>query len=225
MPLTLPPRPPAGDTTNWDVDLETIFQAIKTFVDADNLRHYPPQASGRYRQITRANGAGGTVLLSNGVEQAIGIMLPKMSIDRVSIEVATAGTAASTYRIGLRPIDADTGAIGAPVVDASFALDSTGPKTATVAVALAGGPYALTYVRQGDTGNTGAILCADLADQWLNGMLFNLGSGTGTPATGHSIGSAQLNTGVTGALPGSVAQADQNTNTETKIPAVALRRA
>jgi hypothetical protein len=222
MPLTLPARPPAGDTTNWDVDLEAIFQAIKTFVDGLEARVIPPQAIGRRRMWTRAEGAGGINLPANGVEQGVGLFVPKQTIDRIGIEVSVAGTAASTFRIGLRPFGVD-GSYGAPVIDQSFALDSTGMKENTVNIALAGGAYALTWTKIGDTGNTGKVQGAVAGDQQAS-QFFGIGSGTGWPASGHSIITAQLNSGVTGALPGTVTQADQNTNTPNEIPMVVVRR-
>jgi len=184
----------------------------------------PPQAIGRRRNITKAEGAGGITLPANGIEQGIGIFLPKQTIDRVAIEVAVAGTAASTFRIGLRPISAD-GSYVAPVLDQSFALDSTGPKDNTVNIVLAGGAYALTWAKIGDTGNTGKVLGASIAggDNYPS-QLFGIGSGTNIPATAHSIQTAQLNSGVAGALPGTVTQADQNTNTPNEVPMVSFRR-
>lgn len=221
MPWTIPARPVVGDT-DWNAEQEAIWSSLKSFVDIVEARLIPPPAIGRRRMLTRAEGAGGITLPANGVEQGVGLFVPKQTIDRIGIEVSVAGTAASTFRIGLRPIAQD-GSYVAPVVDQSFALDSTGVKDNTVSIALAAGAYALTWTKIGDTGNTGKVQGAVAGDQQAS-QIFGIGSGTGFPASGHSIITAQLNSGVAGALPGTVTQADQSTNTPNEIPMVVVRR-
>lgn len=230
MPFTYTPPTDGGSSDTWGVELNAILASLKVFVDgletsAGYRSFIPPPASGRRRGITKAEGAGGITLQANGIEQGIGIMLAPQTIDRVGIEVSVAGTAASTFRIGLRQITA-AGAYVAPILDQSFALDSTGPKDNTVSLVIPGGPYALTWTKIGDTGNTGKVLGASVAsgDQYPS-QLFGIGSSTAFPATAHSIQTAQLNSGVAGALPGTVTQADQNTNTPNEVPMVVFRRA
>jgi hypothetical protein len=185
----------------------------------------PPQPVGSFRQLTKGDGAGGLPMQANGEEWAVGLWLPAMSIDRIGIEVPAAGTAASTFRIGLRPIDLATGAIGAPEVQSSHALDSTGAKVTTVSATLTGGAYALCWAKIGDTGGAGRVIGANIGNTPPIAALFNLGAGTNFPATGHNVIIAQLNTGVAGALPSTVVQANQNTNSPGDVPMVALRRA
>ena len=102
MPLILPPRPPAGDTTNWDVDLETIFQAIKTFSDGLELRvsgHDKPIA-GRARS---GLGPGSTWAGFNNTGDAFFYPVyyeAPFTVDEIGVHVRGAG-ASTNIRLGL----------------------------------------------------------------------------------------------------------------------------
>ena len=86
---------------------------------------------------------------------------------------------------------------------------------------LTAGFYTLSWVRIGDTTSTLRIQRGGMTQAGL----FSVVQAAGMPATGHGPFVGILNTGITGALPGTVTRGDTATNVESNyIPAVTFRR-
>ena len=100
-------------------------------------------------------------------------------------------------------------------------MTATGDIQATVNVTLTSGFYVFSWVRIGDTTSTLRMQRGE-ANQ---AGVFSIGQAGGMPADGHGPYAAVLNTGITGALPSTVARGDVSTNIEGNgVPAFALRR-
>jgi hypothetical protein len=136
-----------------------------------------------------------------------------MTIDRVNVEVTTA-LASSTIRLGIYSSSND--APGSLLADFGTAdSSSTGQKELTVSQAVSAGLYYFAVVRQGGSG-TLAVRAVGASN----------GSFTSLPATSttfmHDFGNIHLfQTGISGALPGSVSPF--NVPTANPFPSVVIR--
>ena len=182
---------------------------------------YPSIAPGvgKYMFPTKSNNNSALFGATLGTEYGVGIFLPAMTVDRIGLQIGTAASAGATFRLGLRPITGGT--IGAPVLDVAVPVTATGDIQATVNVTLTAGFYVFSWVRIGDTTSTLRMQRGE-ANQ---AGVFSIGQAGGMPADGHGPYVAVLNTGITGALPSTVARGDVSTNIEGNgVPAFALRR-
>lgn len=168
--------------------------------------------SGRRFQLTRSDNASSKFGNVQGTEYAIGISLPHITIDALKVHVNATGAEGAVFRVGLRPIE-DGANFGAPVFDVPFPTDVSGRIVHTFGtpVEIQAGPYALTWVRIGDTTDTATLQRTVYAN---NVHLFPLSSSSSWTAVGHGPVHGILNTGITGALPSTVVIGHVNTNQE-----------
>lgn len=182
---------------------------------------WSPQV-GSYWQLTRSS--NGATKYTVGTEFAVGINLPAMSVDSVTITVTTAGASGSTMLVGLRPITGNPSTYGAPLFTAAFDTSATGSPAATISAAIPAGAYALTWCQSVDSAATAQVQYAAFD---YNGSIFPLAQSTQAIATGHGPAVARLNTGVisTTALPSTVAIANDNTNQAgNNVPQIVIHR-
>lgn len=183
---------------------------------------WAPQV-GDYWQLTRSSNAA--TKFAVGTELAVGITMPAVTIDKLTVTVTNSGAAGSTMLVGLRAITGNPSTYGAPLFTAAIDTSVTGAQTATItATAIPAGMYALCWCQSVDSATTATVQYATFD---YNANLIPLARATSLPATGHGPVHAILNTGVTSTttLPSTVVVGNVTANqANNAVPQIILHR-
>lgn len=176
----------------------------------------PPNPPAGWFFFHASPGSAGTAAHANGVLRLSPYMVFKTTtLDRIGVEVATAGDVGSLVRIGIYA-DSGNSVPGARVVDAGTVLgDSVTTQVLTISVTLAPGLYWMGAVGQNVT-TTGPTLRI-VGSTWMPPALMSPGT-TSLPGSNATINGYVQNS-VTGALPSAFTQG----STTTSSPRMILR--
>jgi hypothetical protein len=166
--------------------------------------------------IGPTGGSTTTANRPNGFAYAVPIFLPGKGVDQVQMEVVTTpGSAGSVHRIGAYEIRADR--IPRLIAEASSTADTTatGAIAKDIVVPSRTGWVWLVAVQQGAPGTPATM-------RVTNGFVDGVPPyGTGTSVT--SAAAVLLGSGITGALPSTLAALAANLNTNTSGPFLRAR--
>lgn len=163
MAWSIPSRPVEGNTA-WTATQEAIWQSLKSFVDGLEVSHATPdlfpRKSGKYyttsHPLSGSNTDGG-VFGTSGTRVFLTpfAVTHAMSIDRLSVNVQTAGAGGSNVRLGIYAHSTSWGTAN-KVVSASASSATTGDKDITISsTPLAIGMY---WMAIGTTDTSGSLV-------------------------------------------------------------------
>lgn len=142
-----------------------------------------------------ASGAG--ALTNNSMRVAPMVIDAAMVLDRLAVDITTAGETGSTLRPGIYA-DSGAGVPGSLVVDGgAVAADTTGVKEVTVSVTLAAGIYWVGAVVQAAVTTVPLVR---IVNNWTPRVLIR--AGTSLPGSASNVAGYTM-AGVSGALPAS----------------------
>ena len=139
------PVPGVTDGPEWAVTLNAAL------TDMMMSRPFPV---GLLSNVLPHNSAGATgVLYTQGYENAVGVVLPPMTIDAVQTCIHTAAVPPAEFRIGMRKFGGLSHLPGPPIMDQVVPSTSTGDKLIVLGTPLVldGGLYAVTWAVYGET--------------------------------------------------------------------------
>lgn len=163
MAWSIPSRPVEGNTA-WTATQEAIWQSLKSFVDGLEVSHatpdrYPRRSTHYYtttHPLTGHNTDAG-VFGTSGTRVFLSpfVVTHAMNIDRLAVNVATAGAGGSNVRLGIYTHSSSWGTAN-KVVSASASSATTGDKDITISsTPLAIGMY---WMAIGTTDTSGSLV-------------------------------------------------------------------
>jgi hypothetical protein len=165
---------------------------------------YP--VNGRYFTAQGPYSGDGTTQPANGDMRMYPLDVARtVAVDRIAGQVGTAGSAGALVRYGIYAADPDTGLPAGLVLDAgTAAATSSGVDVnITVSLTLTPGRYWLAYVTQGAPATLPIVRAFNATAAQGNDPAGDAGGNSTGPSLSFVVATgAAVNTGVTGALPG-----------------------